>query len=83
MRVLWLILSSLLCGVILGMFSLLRSPTNLIFSFGAIILSIYIFRKYERLAPRIWYGVLSIVFYLIFIVVLTMIRFVQTNPIPA
>ncbi|OPA78589.1 hypothetical protein BVG16_12045 [Paenibacillus selenitireducens] len=83
MKALWLILSSLLCGVLIGMYSLIPSPANLIFSLGALILSIYFFRKFERLSSRIWYVVLSIVFYLLFIVILTMIQFIKANPIPA
>ncbi|WP_018756533.1 hypothetical protein [Paenibacillus terrigena] len=83
MTALWLIVASLLSGILLGTYTLMASPANLICSLLALVITIYFFRKYERLAIRIWYVVLSIIFFLLFIVVITMIQFVKTNPIPA
>lgn len=77
---LWLTLASLGTGLLLGIFSILKSPFNAVASLIAVVLALYYFRKNERKGLRIGYVVFSILYYLLFIFMLSVYQFYQLPP---
>ncbi|GIO55457.1 hypothetical protein ACTHSJ_01585 [Paenibacillus cellulositrophicus] len=80
---LYLTLASIGTGLLLGIFSILKSPFNAIASLIAVVLAIYYFRKNERKGLRIGYVIFSILYYLLFIFMLSVYQFYQLSPASA
>ncbi|MDQ0899966.1 MULTISPECIES: hypothetical protein [unclassified Paenibacillus] len=66
MRFLWLLMYSLLCAVLLTCFSNIHGISKYVFSLGALYLGMRFFRKFEQVGFRIWFVVISVLFYFIF-----------------
>ncbi|MFC5453109.1 hypothetical protein [Paenibacillus aestuarii] len=66
MRILWLFIYSVLCGVLLTLYTNLHDMSKFIFSLGALYAGIRFFRRYEQTGQRVWFIVLSVLFYFIF-----------------
>ncbi|OPH53012.1 hypothetical protein BC351_32680 [Paenibacillus ferrarius] len=66
MRFLWLIMYSVLCGILLTCFSNIQGVTKYIFSLGTLYVGIRFFRQFEQISFRVWFIVLTILLYFIF-----------------
>ncbi|RXZ77294.1 hypothetical protein EBB07_32520 [Paenibacillaceae bacterium] len=73
----------LLCGLLLAVFSQIDSLTRFAFSLGALLAGVHFFKREERLAPRIWFVVTSIIFYFMITIVITVVLIAQGKiPLP-
>lgn len=79
----WVALYSFLCGVSLGVYTILKTPFNLLGSLMAIFIAIFFFRKFPLLWMRVLFVIFTILYFLLFIILLTMAQYVQTHPLPA
>ncbi|ALS27477.1 hypothetical protein ABEV74_00640 [Paenibacillus cisolokensis] len=79
----YIALYSIVCGSLLAMFALTANLMRYVFSLLALYLGIRFFRRYERLAPRIWFIVLAIFWYFGSTIVIAMIAYIRENPPPA
>jgi hypothetical protein len=66
MRIVWLLVYCILCGILLTLYSNIHDMSKFIFSLGAIYAGIRFFRRYESKGMRIWFIVLSVILYLVF-----------------
>ncbi|MFD0697158.1 hypothetical protein ACFQZT_24090 [Paenibacillus sp. GCM10027628] len=66
MRILWLLIYSLICGVLLTLYTNIHDMSKFLFSLGALYAGIRFFRRFEQIGLRIWFIVLSVVLYFIF-----------------
>mgnify|MGYP001285322299 CR=1 FL=1 len=73
--VFWLMAYSALIGALLVAFTMFPAFVRVVFSLGALFAGIHFFRRYERLALRVWLFILSTVFFVIFTFVLVMILY--------
>lgn len=81
MIALWIIAASIVCGSLIAAYTFVAQPINLIFSFGALIFMVYLFRKkFLKLSHRIWFVALTILSFFLFIVIAVMIQFVKSHP---
>ncbi|MGF7048519.1 multisubunit Na+/H+ antiporter MnhE subunit [Paenibacillus sp. DS2015] len=76
---LWLTLASLGTGSLLGIFSLLKSPFNVIASLLAMMIAIYYFRNFERKGLRIGYVVVAILYYIVFLFMVSVYKYNQLD----
>jgi len=67
----------------LAIFPFINSPTNLIFSILALIIGIFFFKRFPGIGIRIVFIVLSLLFFFIVTVIITMVIYARTNPVPA
>ncbi|XEC96983.1 hypothetical protein AB6A23_10845 [Paenibacillus tarimensis] len=72
---------SLACGLLLSIFSFVPGLFRYAFSLGALLLGIRFFRNYEKLSLRVIFIVLSIVFYFITAVIVSIVLFMQGMPV--
>ncbi|UJF35280.1 hypothetical protein [Paenibacillus hexagrammi] len=63
MKILWLFIYSLMCGVLLTLYTNIHDMSKFLFSLGALYAGIRFFRRFEEKAHRIWFIVLSVVIY--------------------
>ncbi|MBB3110461.1 O-antigen ligase [Paenibacillus phyllosphaerae] len=82
-KALLLLLFSMGSGVLLAAYSLLPAPANLLFSFAAVIIGIFFFRKFSAVRDRILFFVFALLFFFLTIVVITTVQYVKENPIEA
>lgn len=66
MKILWLFIYSILCGVLLTLYTNIHDMSKFIFSLGALYAGIRFFRRFEQKGLRIWFIVLSVILYFIF-----------------
>ena len=66
MRILWLLMYSLLCAVLLTCFSTIQDFVKYIFSLGALYVGMRFFRRFEQISFRVWFIVISVFFYFLF-----------------
>ncbi|MBD0379352.1 hypothetical protein [Paenibacillus sedimenti] len=66
MRILWLFIYSIICGVLLTFYTNIQDMTKFIFSLGALYAGIRFFRRFEQIGFRVWFIVLSVILYFIF-----------------
>jgi hypothetical protein len=64
--VFWLVAYSALIGALLVAFTMFQPIVRVLFSLIALLAGIRFFRRYERLAMRVWLIILSIVFFVMF-----------------
>ncbi|WNR46582.1 hypothetical protein [Paenibacillus roseipurpureus] len=72
MRFLWLMMYSLLCAVLLTCFSTIHDFIKYVFSLGALYVGMRFFRRFEQIGFRIWFIVISVLFYFIFSVIVAL-----------
>ncbi|AJS57868.1 hypothetical protein [Paenibacillus sp. IHBB 10380] len=75
----WLTLASLGTGFLIGIYSLLASPINLIASVLAMIIAFYYFRNFQRKGLRIGYVIFVILYYIFFIFAVSVYKFNQLD----
>ena len=73
---------SLLAGTLLGIYTLLAGPIKFVFSVGALVVGIFFFKKYQTKGIRIAFVVFAFIYALLFIVLSTMIIYMQNMPAP-
>ncbi|MNP07348.1 hypothetical protein D3C76_993690 [compost metagenome] len=78
----WLTLASMGAGMMLGTFSILQSPFNAITSIIAVFITIYYFRNFERKGLRIGYVIFTVLYFLLFIFMVSVYQYYQGN-VPA
>lgn len=66
MRLLWLLIYSVLVGILLTLYASLHDYSKFLFSIGAVYAGIRFFRRFEQTSLRIWFILLSIFFYFAF-----------------
>ncbi|MWC26710.1 hypothetical protein [Paenibacillus sp. MMS18-CY102] len=71
---------SWLAGICLTLFATVDGPIRFVFSLLALVIVLRSFRKIENLAPRVWFIVLSIIWYLLLTVIVTIATY---DPPPA
>lgn len=76
------ILYSLGCGILLVLFTMVESLFRFTFSLLAFLAALRFFSTYETWGSRIAFIIVTIVFYLLFIIIYTMIAYVRGWPIP-
>jgi len=81
--VLFIALFSFLCGLCLALFASIPGPIHFVFSLLAFIIGLRVFGRVDRLKPRIWFVVISIIWYLVLTTVITMVTYLRDNPMPA
>ncbi|UVI27829.1 hypothetical protein [Paenibacillus spongiae] len=74
------VLYSFGAGLMLAIFPFINSPANLIFSLLALVIGIYFFKRFPGIGMRIIFFVVSILFFLIITIIITMVMYVRTNP---
>lgn len=72
---LWLTLASMAAGLLLGSFSILQSPFNALTSLVAIAITVYYFRNFERKGLRIGYIILTVLYFVLFLFVVSVYKF--------
>ncbi|OMF37513.1 hypothetical protein BK133_05515 [Paenibacillus sp. FSL H8-0548] len=73
----WLLGYAFLTGLMLTVFSLIEEFYRYLFSLLALYLGIRFFRRFETLGLRIGYFVLSVIFYLLIAVIVSMFIYVK------
>ncbi|WP_438351465.1 hypothetical protein ACP8HI_12950 [Paenibacillus sp. FA6] len=73
----WLTLASMGAGMMLGSFALLKSPFNALTSLIAVVITIYYFRHFERRGLRIGYVVFSLLYFILFIFMVSVYQYYQ------
>ncbi len=68
---LWMTVASMVTGVILSCFSLVKSPWNALLSLVAVLIVLFYFRKNERRGLRIGFVISSVLYYILFIFILS------------
>ncbi|MCQ6560344.1 hypothetical protein [Paenibacillus mendelii] len=68
------------CGLMLAIFPFINSPTNLVFSILALIIGIFFFKRFPGIGIRIVFIVLSLLFFLLVTVIITMVIYAKQNP---
>lgn len=76
------IVSSVLCGTLLGLYSILRFPVSMIASLAVIFIGIRFFKNFESVKMRIGFIASAVVIYFIFIIVLAFVNYIRDHPIP-
>ncbi|MEW9697813.1 hypothetical protein [Paenibacillus sp. SI8] len=66
MRIVWLFIYSIICGVLLTLYTNIHDMSKFLFSLGALYAGIRFFRRYEQTSLRVWFIVLSVLLYFIF-----------------
>ncbi|PNQ83725.1 hypothetical protein [Paenibacillus polymyxa] len=74
---LWMTLASMLTGLTLSCFSLVKTPWNAILSLLAVLIVLFYFRKNERRGLRIGFVVSSVLYYILFIFILSAYLYVR------
>nr|WP_202895046.1 hypothetical protein [Paenibacillus sp. 23TSA30-6] len=64
-------------GVILSCFSLVKSPWNALLSLVAVLIVLFYFRKNERRGLRIGFVISSVLYYILFIFILSAYLYVR------
>lgn len=77
------IMFSFVCGLCLSMFATIPGPIKYLFSLLALIIGIKMFGKLDRVGPRVWFIILSIIWYLVLTVIIAFVQFAQENPMPS
>ncbi|MCM3784212.1 hypothetical protein M3231_14605 [Neobacillus mesonae] len=77
---LWTSLASLVTGILLGSFTLLPSPINAVVSLLGVIFVIWFFKKFEKKSVRISFIVFTVLYFIMFIFVLSVYIFVTDHP---
>ncbi|WP_127534155.1 hypothetical protein [Paenibacillus kobensis] len=80
---LFISLFSFLCGLCLALFASISGPIHFVFSLLAFIIGLRVFSRVDRLKPRVWFVILSIIWYLLLTTIFTMVTYVRDNPLPA
>ncbi|MCY9705824.1 hypothetical protein M5X00_04310 [Paenibacillus alvei] len=80
---LMLTLYSFVCGSLVGMYAFLTFPVNLVCSVGALYLGYRFFKRYETKGVRIWFVSLSVLFYFIFLFMMSVVTYMKQMPAPA
>ncbi|MFF2093612.1 hypothetical protein [Paenibacillus sp. NPDC058174] len=75
--VLWILLYSLVCGLLLMAFSLIASIVKFVFSLAALFLIIRFFKRYERWGARGAFIALTVVFYFLSAVIAAFFIYMQ------
>lgn len=65
------------CGLLLSLFALIDGLFRFAFSLGALFLGIRFFRDFETMGSRIWFIALSIFFYFVLTIIITMVLYAQ------
>jgi len=76
----WLIAYAFAAGTLLSLFAVLGGIIKYLFSLLALYLGFRFFRKYDSIALRILFVVVSIVFYFLSTVVMVTVNYVRDNP---
>ncbi|EFM12960.1 conserved hypothetical protein [Paenibacillus curdlanolyticus YK9] len=71
---------SWLCGICLMLFATVNGPIRFVFSLLALVIVIRSFGKIDKVAPRVWFIVLAIVWYLLLTIIVTIATY---DPPPA
>ncbi|MFD0713652.1 hypothetical protein [Paenibacillus sp. GCM10027626] len=80
---LWMFICTFGCGLMLSIFPLVQSPFNLVFSLLAFLIGIFFFKRFSTIGSRILFFVLSLIFFMLFTIVIAMIIYIRQNPLPA
>lgn len=80
---LMLTLYSFVCGSMVGLYAFLTFPVNLVCSLGALYLGYRFFKRYETKGVRIWFVSLSVLFYFIFLFMMSVVTYMKQMPAPA
>ncbi|GFN31979.1 hypothetical protein [Paenibacillus xylaniclasticus] len=81
--VLFITLFSFLCGLCLALFATVKGPIHFVFSLLAFIIGLRVFGRVDRIKPRVWFVVISIIWYLLLTTIITMVTYLRDNPMPA
>jgi hypothetical protein len=73
----WLTLASMGAGLMLATFAILKSPFNALTSLIAVFITIYYFRHFERRGLRIGYVIFTILYFLLFIIMVSVYQYYQ------
>ena len=76
----WIVLYSMVVGLLLVLFTSISIIMRYVFSLGAIFIGIRFFSKFEKLSHRLWFIGLSILFF-IFFTVLSVIFLIMSGRI--
>ncbi|GGD64984.1 hypothetical protein [Paenibacillus nasutitermitis] len=76
-----ILIYSLGAGLMLSLFSTFNSGFNIVFSLLALGIGILFFRKFPKIGSRIIFIVLSVFFFLLFVIIIAVINYAKTNPI--
>lgn len=74
-QALWLTFASMGAGMLLGTFSVLKTPLNALTSLLAVVITIYFFRHFEQKGMRIGYIVLTVLYFVLFIFMVSVYKF--------
>ncbi|GAA4871146.1 hypothetical protein GCM10023310_58360 [Paenibacillus vulneris] len=83
MRFLTVLGYSILCALLLCLFSQINDLLKYIFSLGALITGVQFFKRHEERGMRIAFVVSTIVFYFLFAVIYALYVAVKTGQVPA
>ncbi|MCU6795270.1 hypothetical protein OB236_24480 [Paenibacillus sp. WQ 127069] len=83
MKFLIVLMYSLLCAVLLNLFSQIQDLLKYLFSLGALYLGIQFFKKHDEKWMRITFVILTIILYFIAAVVYAFYRYLQYGDVPA
>ena len=78
----WLTLASMGAGMMLGAFTLIKSPFNTLVSLIAVVITIYYFRNFERRGLRIGYVIFTLLYFFLFIFMVAVYQYYQSGFAP-
>ncbi|SDW59606.1 hypothetical protein [Paenibacillus sp. CF384] len=73
-------LFSLGCGLMLAIFPNVKTGVNFLFSILALVIAIFYFKQFTSLRSRIVFGVMSLLFFLIFTIVIAVVLYARAHP---
>ncbi|RAP78129.1 hypothetical protein [Paenibacillus montanisoli] len=82
-KALWCTLYSLGCGLMLAIFPNVKTGINFIFSILALVIGIFYFKRATSLRSRIVFVVMTLIFFLLFTVVIAIVVYIRSHPMPA
>ncbi|WP_248926441.1 hypothetical protein [Paenibacillus hamazuiensis] len=82
MRTLGIIGYSIVCALLLTLFSQIQDMLKYLFSLGALYTGIQFFRRYDTKGPRIAFVIVSVVLFFVFSIAYAMYLYIKTGEIP-
>ncbi|SFL47576.1 hypothetical protein SAMN03159341_106248 [Paenibacillus sp. 1_12] len=83
MKFLVVVVYSLLCAILLSLFSQIQDLLKYLFSLGALYLGIQFFKKHDERWMRITFVILTIILYFLIAVGYAFYRYIQYGDVPA